>query len=64
MDLSVGIFADPIYLGRYNERGQKEDVNNIYQFSEAEWKLVAGSSDLYVASLHEATSRADRAVSV
>lgn len=46
MALSVGIFADPIYLGRLNERGQKEDVNGLLRFSTEEWKIIAGSSDL------------------
>jgi hypothetical protein len=46
MALSVGIFADPIYLGRLNERGRKEDANGLLQFSTDEWKTIAGSSDL------------------
>jgi len=48
MDLSVGIFADPIYLGRLNSRGKETDKHGILRFSQEEWDIVSGSSDLYV----------------
>ena len=48
IDLSVGVFADPIYLGRLNLRGREEDKHGILRFSQDEWEIVSGSSDLYV----------------
>lgn len=42
-------FADPIYLGKYPESMLNDFREKIPNFTEDEWRLVKGSSDLSVA---------------
>lgn len=45
MDVSVGWFADPIFLGRPNPTVAKL-APEAYNFTEEEWTMLRGSSDL------------------
>ncbi len=46
LDVSVGWFADPIYLGRPNPSVERVSPD-AYCFTEDEWALLSGSSDFF-----------------
>lgn len=45
LDACVGWFADPVFLGKPNPTVEKL-APHAYDFSDAEWAIMAGSSDL------------------
>ncbi|KAJ7157223.1 beta-glucosidase 1B [Mycena filopes] len=47
LDVAIGWFADPIYLGHYPPYMQQMLGNRLPQFTPAELALVKGSSDFY-----------------
>ncbi|KAJ7075330.1 beta-glucosidase [Mycena belliarum] len=47
LDVAIGWFADPIYLGHYPAYLQQMLGNRLPQFTVAEWAVVHGSSDFY-----------------
>ncbi|KAJ7045088.1 beta-glucosidase 1B [Mycena alexandri] len=47
LDVAIGWFADPIYLGHYPSYMQQMLGNRLPQFTPAELALVKGSSDFY-----------------
>jgi len=46
MDVAVGWFADPIYLGQYPESMKKMLGDRLPDFTPEEIALVKGSSDV------------------
>ncbi|ORX36246.1 beta-glucosidase 1A [Kockovaella imperatae] len=47
LDIQVGYYADPIYLGRHNETAKKISHGKIREFTEEEWGMIAHSSDFF-----------------
>jgi beta-glucosidase len=47
LDVPIGWFADPVYLGHYPPYMQEMLGERLPDFSEKEWALVKGSSDFY-----------------
>lgn len=45
-----GQYAEPIYLGTLPELVQNELGDHPVRFSDDEWKIIKGSSDLYVST--------------
>lgn len=43
----ISILQDPIYLGHYPLYMREMLQNRLPQFTDAEWKIVKGSSDFY-----------------
>ncbi|KAL1413456.1 hypothetical protein Q8F55_001223 [Vanrija albida] len=46
MDVSIGWFADPIYLGKPNATVEKL-APDAYDFTEEQWAMLRGSSDFF-----------------
>lgn len=47
LDISIGWFADPIYLGHYPPYMKTMLGERALEFSESEWEEVRGSSEFY-----------------
>jgi beta-glucosidase len=47
LDVAIGWYADPVYLGFYPEHMRKMLGDRLPEFSPEEWALVKGSSDFY-----------------
>ncbi len=47
LDIAIGWFADPIYLGHYPPYMRTMLGNRLPEFTDEELKLVKGSSDFY-----------------
>jgi beta-glucosidase/6-phospho-beta-glucosidase/beta-galactosidase len=47
LDVAIGWYADPVYLGFYPEHMKTMLGDRLPEFSPEEWALVKGSSDFY-----------------
>lgn len=47
LDVAIGWYADPVYLGFYPDHMKKMLGNRLPDFTPEEWALVKGSSDFY-----------------
>ena len=47
LDIAIGWFADPIYLGKYPEYMREMLGDRLPDFTEEEWSVVKDSSDFY-----------------
>jgi beta-glucosidase len=47
LDVAIGWYADPVYLGFYPDHMKKMLGDRLPDFTPEEWKLVKGSSDFY-----------------
>jgi hypothetical protein len=47
LDVAIGWYADPVYLGFYPDHMKKMLGDRLPVFSPEEWALVKGSSDFY-----------------
>ncbi|TDL27833.1 glycoside hydrolase family 1 protein [Rickenella mellea] len=47
LDVAIGWFADPVYLGFYPEHMKKMLGERMPEFTAEEWTVVKGSSDFY-----------------
>jgi len=47
LDVAIGWYADPVYLGFYPDHMKKMLGDRLPEFSPEEWALVKGSSDFY-----------------
>ncbi|KAI0073536.1 beta-glucosidase 1B [Panus rudis PR-1116 ss-1] len=47
LDVAIGWFADPIYLGHYPAYMKEMLGDRLPTFTDEEWKVVKGSSDFY-----------------
>jgi beta-glucosidase len=47
LDVAIGWFADPVYLGKYPEYMREMLGDRLPDFTEEEWSVVTDSSDFY-----------------
>ncbi len=47
LDVAIGWYADPVYLGFYPDYMKKMLGDRLPDFTPEEWGLVKGSSDFY-----------------
>jgi beta-glucosidase len=64
LDVAIGWFADPVYLGKYPEYMREMLGDRLPDFTEEEWSVVTDSSDFYGQNTYVGISLRERECSL